>query len=135
MMTIHDILGFLRTIRFLKRLGVKEGLGNPFKGLSEERNNSAYILANGPSLSEFLAEFEANPETYKNVDFCALNNFVNDDRFELIKPKYYAISDPLFFYDTQFFERGHKVDEQLASKVCWDMYLFIPYCYNLNNSY
>jgi hypothetical protein len=128
-MSVHNLLLLTKTFQFILDLGIRENYSNPFKGLETDGSRTAFILANGPSLNGLLKKIEATPDLYKKVDYFVVNDFACDSRFELIKPQYYVLSDPLFFLDTIYAERGHKTDEAIADKVYWPMVLFIPYKY------
>lgn len=125
-MIIKNIEKVLRTSRYVWKLATKEGFSNPFKGMQSPKSHPIYVLANGPSLKEFLEDLERDFTPYIDADFIVVNDFVHDHRFKLIKPKYYVISDPLFFEDTIYSERGHKAMDTIAEKVNWNMVLFIP---------
>lgn len=120
---------YLLSTRFFIRTAFKEGLKNPFKQFFIKDRPDLFILANGPSLSKFLESVDRNPEKYISKDFAVVNDFVKDDHFVALKPKYCVMSDPLFFYDTIYSERGHAAMKALAEKVDWPMLLIIPQCY------
>ena len=123
---ITDIANALRTAMYMWRLITKEDLKNPFKEWQGDKDKPIYVLANGPSLGKFLEDIEEKWDKYKNAEFFVVNDFVHDSRFTLIKPRYCVMSDPLFFEDTIYSERGHKAMNALAEKVSWQMILFIP---------
>lgn len=102
---------------------------NPYKKLHRERNNPVYILANGPSLSQFLAKAESDFSEYENADFFAVNEFVNTPAYLLIRPRYYVFSDMLYYSDTIYSERGHRTMRSLAERTEWEMTLFVPMIY------
>lgn len=126
---IPNIVNSIHTVSYIYRLAVRENLRNPFKEWREKRENPICVLANGPSLKELLTELDAGIEKYGSADFFVLNDFVNDSHFTTLHPKYYVLSDPLFFMDTLYAERGHKVMNALRKKVQWPMALFIPWRY------
>lgn len=123
---ITDIANALRTAIYIWRLITKEDLRNPFKEWQGDKDKPIYVLANGPSLREFLEDIDGNLDKYKNAEFFVVNDFVHDSHFTLIKPRYCVMSDPLFFRDTLYSERGHNAMNALAEKVSWQMILFIP---------
>lgn len=134
----RNVIGFSRefyfTTRFIIVLAIREGLKNPYKKFWYPRTNSISILANGPSLKDFLKEVDENPKKYVGQDFSVVNDFVNDPHFDVLKPKYCTMSDPLFFIDTIFSERGHKAMKTLSESVSWPMLLIIPHRYR-NSDY
>lgn len=120
----------LGSVLFFFRLLFKEGLGNPFKPYRKaKRDNAAVILANGPSLKDFLKNLAEKMKQYSGADFFVVNDFVNDAAFSVLKPRHYVLSDPLFFWDTVYKERGHKVMDAIGEKANWQMFLYIPYIY------
>lgn len=125
--TLSSVLLFLRLL-------FKEGLGNPFKPYIKKQNKVAVILANGPSLRIFLDNLQESTKLYDKPDYFVVNDFVNDSSFLKLKPRHYVLSDPLFFWDTIYKERGHKVMNGLAEKVDWQMFLYIP-CIYLKSDY
>lgn len=129
MAIVSTVLDSLRTLRYLWNLWRVEGFSNPFKGMQSPKDRPMYILANGPSLKELLEKIESDFSPYENAEFFVVNDFVHDRRFELMKPRHYVMSDPLFFVDTIYSERGHRAMDALAQKVNWEMTLFAPMVY------
>lgn len=129
MYLISTITKLLRTVHYLCHLVVKEDFSNPFKEWQGQRKKPICVLGNGPSLKMLLADMEKNFSPYAESEFFVVNDFVHDSRFQLIKPRYCALSDPLFFVDTIYSERGYKAMEALAENVSWSMLLFVPWCY------
>ncbi len=129
MKIVSNTINILRTLQYIIKLGMTEGYNNPFKSLAFSQSKPAYILANGPSLKNFLEDTDNCPEKFAGVDFFVVNDFVKDKHFIRLKPKYCVMSDPLFFIETIYSERGHNAMQALADTVTWDMTLFIPWCY------
>lgn len=102
-----------------------EGGGNPFRHVSVETKRKMLILANGPSLKSFIQDYERNRKFCEECDFFGMNDLVNDDVFLDLKPKYYVLSDPKFFYETLKKESGLSVMYGLRDRVTWPMYLFV----------
>lgn len=134
MISFINIINGLLTVRYIIRLGLNEGYFNPFKKLYKPKSRPAYILANGPSLKEFLSETNANPQKYTDADLFVVNDFATGEHFLKLKPAYYTLSDPLFFKETIYSQRGHRTIQALAEKVSWEMTLFIPIIYK-NSSF
>lgn len=127
---IRFIKKTLGSVLFFFRLLFKEGLSNPFKSYKKaKRDNVAVILANGPSLNDFIKSLTEKLKQYEGADFFVVNDFVNDAAFSVLKPRHYVLSDPLFFWDTIYKERGNKVMNAIAGKVNWQMFLYIPNIY------
>lgn len=127
---ITDIANTFRTAMYMWRLITKEDLKNPFKEWQGEKEKPIYVLANGPSLKKLLEDIEGNGGKYMDAEFFVINDFVHDSHFTLIKPKYCVMSDPLFFVDTLYSERGNNAMNALAEKVSWQMILFVPFLHN-----
>ncbi len=82
------------------------------------------VLGNGPSLKE---EMEGLKKAVGEKDFMAVNFFAADDDFEELRPKYYVLSDPMFFRDTYMKERVMAFYRTLNEKVTWPMNLYVQY--------
>lgn len=118
------------TVSSLLTLLIEERLYNPFKKLTLHNNKaSVKILANGPSLKDFLNQIDNHEVDLVKDDYCVVNDFVHDRHFETIKPKYAVLSDPLYFIETIYSERGRKAMNAYADKVKWPMSLIITYNY------
>jgi hypothetical protein len=84
------------------------------------------ILANGPSLKDVLKKIDS-PE-FNGVEFSCMNFFANFEEFEILKPKFYCLVDPMFCQDSIHKEHVSKTFKALNDKVAWNMTLYIP-CY------
>lgn len=126
---ISTLTKLLRTAHYLCYLALKEDFSNPFKEWQGPKEKPICVLGNGPSLKTLLADMEEDFAPYSGSEFFVVNDFVHDPQFRLIKPRYCAMSDPLFFVDTIYAERGHKAMESLAENVSWPMLLFVPWYY------
>ena len=89
---------------------------------SDKKNNIPYvsfpgrltILANGPSLKSDIEKLD-----FSNGDFLAVNNFYLSPYFEVVRPKYYVVADPLFFI-------GTNGSIPFSGIISWHMFLFVP---------
>lgn len=128
----QKIIAFLRnsfdTALYFAVMAVKENFRNYVgrAGTVGERKPSVVILGNGPSLADDLPRLIDRRE-WETKDFLAVNFFAEDDRFELLKPKYYVLSDPMFFRDSAYRDRVRALYETLARKVTWPMNLYVQY--------
>lgn len=84
------------------------------------------ILGNGPSLADDLPRL-IEQRAYQTQDFMAVNFFAEDERFELVRPAYYALSDPMFFRDCPQRARVMDFYKTLNAKVAWPMNLYVQY--------
>ena len=83
------------------------------------------ILGNGPSLKNQLPRLIEQKE-WEQADMMAVNFFALSEEFSIIKPKYYVISDPMFFREAGRSERIDNLYKALA-KVDWQMTLYVQY--------
>lgn len=115
---------------YLWFLRKKEGLYNPFEGIFPSGTKTeAQVLATGPSLSGFLQDYDVDCSKYSDSDFFVVNDFVHDPHFKVIKPAYYVVTDPMFFMDTIFKQRGMGVMRAIAEKVDWPMIFITQHWY------
>lgn len=84
------------------------------------------ILGNGPALAEELPQL-IEGRAYETKDFLAVNYFAEDERFETVRPKYYVLSDPMFFRKSAYREKVMKFYATLNRKVTWPMNLYVQY--------
>ena len=83
------------------------------------------ILGNGPSLKTQLPQLIAQRE-WEKADIMAVNFFALSEEFATVKPKYYLLSDPMFFRKAGYSERIAALYNALA-KVSWPMTLYVQY--------
>ena len=84
------------------------------------------ILGNGPSLKEQLPKL-IEQRAWQEADMMAVNFFALSEEFSIVKPKYYVISDPMFFRKAGASERITALYNALAEKVDWAMTLYVQY--------
>lgn len=84
------------------------------------------ILGNGPSLADDLPRL-IEQRAYETQDFMAVNFFAEDERFEIVRPAYYVLSDPMFFRDCPQRARVMDFYKTLNAKVAWPMNLYVQY--------
>lgn len=84
------------------------------------------ILGNGPSLAEQLPALIERQE-WQRVDMMAVNFFALSEEFVQVRPKYYVISDPMFFRAAGRSERVDTLYKALAERVTWPMTLYVQY--------
>lgn len=114
-----SIYWFLFQIRF-------ENFVNYMKDLKFD-NKKIAILGNGPSLRIDLVKI-------KNCEidfFCVVNNFALSNLFVELKPNFYIIVDPAYFFDDITSKEDRMVWE-ILEKVNWEMVLYIPFRYYKN---
>lgn len=84
------------------------------------------ILGNGPSLAVQLPLLIADKH-WEKADMMAVNFFALSEEFESIRPKYYIISDPLFFRKAGQSARTEALYTALKERVTWPMTLYVQY--------
>lgn len=120
---LENLLGVSVYIVRLVKLGV------PFhKRLKYSKSKSGVIavLANGPSLRNVLPFLEKGDD-FKKVEFSVQNFFGFEDVFFRIRPKYYALADPMFIKKNHRYEEVVRLFDILQNKVDWDLTLYIPF--------
>ena len=132
MTAAEKLIAFIRnsfdTALYFAVMAVKENFRNYVgrAGTVGRPAQSMVILGNGPSLAGDLPRLIERRE-YETEDFLAVNFFAEDDRFEVVKPKYYVLSDPMFFRDSACRDRVRALYAMLARKVAWPMNLYVQY--------
>ena len=129
---------FEKTDRFLRNLyetafyfavmAVKENFRNYVgrAGTVGEPKPSAVILGNGPSLAEDLPRLIERRE-HLTKDVMAVNFIALDERFEVARPAYYVLSDPMFFRDSPLRDRVAELYRVMNERVAWPMALYVQY--------
>ena len=128
----EKILAFIRnsfdTALYFAVMAVKENFRNYVgrAGTVGAPKPSAVILGNGPSLAEDLPRLIERRE-HLTKDVMAVNFFALDERFEVVRPAYYVLSDPMFFRDSAYRDRVAELYRALDEKVTWPMNLYVQY--------
>lgn len=91
-----------------------------------KKSNECIIMGNGPSLSCLL---DNNVEETLDKDIFAVNFFCTTEHFEILKPSFYVLLDPLLFARSAPEAMGTKINELVVklNAISWKMVLFIPY--------
>ncbi len=128
----EKILAFIRnsfdTALYFAVMAVKENFRNYVgrAGTVGAPKSSAVILGNGPSLAEDLPRLIERGE-HRTKDVMAVNYFALDERFGVVRPAYYVLSDPMFFRDSACRDRVAELYRVLNEKVTWPMNLYVQY--------
>ena len=85
-------------------------------------NDELVILGNGPSLNLTM---EQHSDFLKARHLLAVNFAVNTPVFTDLQPKFYMLTDPVFFNRMEL-ENVQLLWRNFAENVNWDMTLFIP---------
>ena len=83
------------------------------------------VMGNGPSLSSFI---ENNVNETFDKDIFAVNFFCLTKYFEIIKPSFYVLLDPLLFASSVSEDVETKMNNLVLklNSISWNMGLFIP---------
>ncbi len=116
------------TLLYFLIMAVKEDFRNHIARAGANNMHSSKrlaILGNGPSLKKQLPKLIEQRE-WEQADMMAVNFFALSEEFRLIKPKYYILSDPMFFRKAGHSERIENLYNALAT-VEWQMTLYVQY--------
>lgn len=94
---------------------------NPFPITQSEKN--AIIIGNGPSL---LSTIGKQIDILQKNDCFMVNQSVDTDLFELIRPKYYVLADEYYFQDDDYLNLSRSAANKLLEKTKWEMTLLVP---------
>lgn len=125
---IEALRNSLDTLLYFLIMAVKEDFRNHVARAGANNMHSSKrlaILGNGPSLKKQLPKLIEQRE-WEQADMMAVNFFALSEEFRLIKPKYYILSDPMFFRKAGHSERIENLYNALA-KVEWQMTLYVQY--------
>ena len=114
------------TLLYFAVMAWKEDFRDEVKraGTVGERRPTMAVLGNGPSLKGELEELLRDPAAR---DFMAVNFFAEDERFMVLRPAYYVLSDPMFFRLTSLRGRIEQFYRTLNERVTWPMNLYVQY--------
>lgn len=88
--------------------------------IGEPKTTIMRILGNGPSLLNFVKNFQDRGE----YDFCCVNDSLLSESYFHIKPKYHL------FIDQAYFCEGYLDNIGLTKKIMsidWDIYMIVPF--------
>ena len=116
------------TLLFFATMAVKEDFRNHVARAGADICSSrrVAILGNGPSLGEQLPRLIERRE-WEQTDVMAVNFFALGEEFEVVRPKFYVISDPMFFRAAGRSQRVEALYKALAERVDWPMTLYVQY--------
>lgn len=126
------MLKFLRNTRLFFEGIAKIVFVSRFKNLHKRiktHRREVIVLGNGPSLGQ-LIEDKAFLNRIKSLDVVGVNAFCDYTCFEEIKPRYYVLVAPEFWEDEVkevYIGFRNSIFSNLAKKVSWEFYLFIPW--------
>ena len=126
---ISALRNSFETALFFATMAAKEDFRNYVaKAGANDMNPSRTmaILGNGPALASELKQLIAS-RYWEQADIMAVNFFALSEEFTTLKPKYYTISDPMFFRKAGRSERIDNLYTALRERVDWPMTLYVQY--------
>ncbi len=93
------------------------------KQIKSNVGNRTIIIGNGPSLLKTIDKYI---DVLKKNDCFMVNNAVEHECFELIKPKYCVFADPNFFQKSTLNKYSKPVVDAFNIKLNWEMTVFLP---------
>lgn len=121
---VHDLTSSCSTlarIAVLSRFSVASK-SKSYKSL--KKNINSVILANGSSLK---SAYDSGDVHLDDCDVFCVNMLVDWEHFKDVKPRFYFVSDGVFFNPTK--EKHHNLISRLATalkSVDWEIFLCIP---------
>ncbi len=91
---------------------------------------TVFVLANGPSLKDELAELMLREDFLCSHKF-VLNFFSDTDAYMKVKPDFYCLADKGFFMENSS-ERYRRCIENIDGLTDWNLQLFVPNNYYHN---
>lgn len=91
------------------------------------KHSSVCVLGNGPSLQQDKAIIK---EIISNHDFVCVNNFCDDDLYNIIKPTAYVFLDEYFFSPKahlDWIRRREITFQKINNETTWPMTIILPY--------
>lgn len=89
------------------------------KPLNRSGEKEIVVLGNGPSLKSLI---EQKGEFLKGKALLAVNYAVLSDYYIELKPRYYVVADPEFFFNPN---HSNKLFDAMAEKTSWDLDLYL----------
>lgn len=118
------------TVIFFLKLFFKEDFKNYIANKTKigKKSEKMVVLANGPSMRNTIHQILNHGFEDMGSDFFMMNFAANMDEFYLIKPKFFVISDPLFYnMDKYNKERVLKLYTNLNNRVDWTLNVYVQY--------
>lgn len=114
--TLYGIIKILNSSRF--RHKIKK---------HETKDESCYVLGNGPSLNKDLKECKLS---FQSKNLIVVNNFGFSEFYSILKPGFYVLADAAYYVDNIDQQVQLSVDNlfvELKNKTSWPVKLFVPF--------
>ncbi len=121
--TSNFILNLLQSVVSIFKIGL---LYRKVSAFPSSKNSECMILGNGPSLSTSLSKGHL---LIDKCDIICVNRFAETPYYELIKPKYYCLHDPLFHQHQENDGDVYQLEKfffSLINKTSWKIFVFLP---------
>lgn len=93
---------------------------------NSKRGKTALVLANGPSVARLDPAKIRRLQRENGLEVFAVNSFVSSPMAEVVKPDYYLLSDPAFFYPDKFPHLTERLTRDMAQLADADIPCFVP---------
>ena len=88
-----------------------------------KQNNRLLVLGNGPSLNGTI---DSNFEKLQHYDLMVVNQFAISDYFEMLRPQYYVLADPVYYAKNDGFRRElSQLISAIKAKTKWELTIFL----------
>jgi hypothetical protein len=116
---------FVQTGLSLALIIIFSKLGNK-RPLKKDPKSGCIILGNGPSLS---SQFEDVRQKRAENDLMCVNEFPLSSLFDELKPDYYTLLDPFYWFKTDgsIPALTQQIISTLRTKVTWNITLLLPF--------
>lgn len=121
---------FCNSLIFFLKMFFRENFRNYIanKTVIENKSQRLVVLSNGPSLKDNIIQILNQDFEYIDSDFIMMNFAASMDEFYQIRPKFFVISDPLFYnMDKYNKERVLKLYDNLNTRVDWVLNVYVQY--------
>lgn len=94
------------------------------------------LIVNGPSVNSVKHLFGLDSKFTERPSI-VVNFFANTPEYEIVRPEYYTLADPMFFQDTpgKSVEKVKKFYKTLNDRTKWPLTIFIPKSYGKKKFY
>ncbi|MBC7411119.1 MAG: hypothetical protein H7331_01525 [Bacteroidia bacterium] len=116
----HFFSQLINTLFSLGKIVLKSKRG---VDLPKATNDTCIVLGNGPSLKTTL---EKHSTILLKTDLLCVNNFATANEYELLKPSYYLMLDPNYWYDNPT-DLVKQTYDSLQTKTVWKLQLILPF--------
>jgi hypothetical protein len=127
---LKSIFATAKSVYFFLYLLIKEDFIDYIKKAGTNNmcvSKKLIVLGNGPSIAIDIENLKTN-DTFKNADALAVNYFCQHKLFIEIQPKYYVLSDGIFFDEQSIIkDKVNSMYESMNKNVSWTMFLYVHY--------